>query len=49
MLNPIAVEMKVWNEEESLGGAPTAYAPPGLLTKISSLRHVEGLIHWAGT
>lgn len=49
MIRPTAIEMKVWNEEESVGGAPTGYTPPGVLTKISSMRHVEGLIHWAGT
>lgn len=49
MITPTAIEMKVWNEEESVGGAPTGYTPPGVLTKISSMRHVEGLIHWAGT
>lgn len=38
MLNPVAVEMKVWNEEESVGGAPCAYTPPGVLTKINNIR-----------
>lgn len=41
--------MKIWNEEESLGGAPTAYTPPGVLSKISNIRAPEGRIHWAGT
>ncbi len=49
MLNPIRVEMKVWNNEESIGGAPTGYTPPGVLTKISNIREPEGRIHWAGT
>ena len=41
--------MKVWNNEESIGGAPTGYTPPGVLTKISNIREPEGRIHWAGT
>lgn len=49
MLNPITIEMKIWNDEESLGGAPTAYTPPGVLTKINNIREPEGRIHWAGT
>ena len=49
MLNPIEVKTKVWNEEESIQGAPTGYTPPGVLTKISDLRAPEGRIHWAGT
>lgn len=49
MLKPQKVIMKIWNEEESLGGAPTAYTPPGVLSKISNMRAPEGRIHWAGT
>lgn len=49
MLKPQKVIMKIWNEEESLGGAPTAYTPPGVLSKISNIRAPEGRIHWAGT
>ena len=49
MLTPIKTDMKVWNEEETIGGAPVAIFPPGVLTQISSLRRPEGRIHWAGT
>ena len=41
--------MKVWNHEETIGGAPIAYTPPGVLTKINNIREPEGRIHWAGT
>ena len=47
-MNPIAIELKLWKDEEILGGAPTAYTP-GILTKINNLRESEGRIHWAGT
>ena len=49
MLNPIRVELKIWNEEESVGGAPTAFTPPGVLSKITNIREPEGRIHLAGT
>ena len=49
MLTPIKTDMKVWNEEETIGGAPVAIFPPGVPTQISSLRRPEGRIHWAGT
>lgn len=49
MLNPLSVQIKVWNEEESIGGAPCAYTPPGVLTKMNDIREPEGRIHWAGT
>lgn len=39
----------MWNQIESIGGAPTAYLPPGIITKISDLQRSEGRIHWAGT
>lgn len=38
MLEPIAIEMKVWNEEETIGGSPCAFTPPGVLTKIHNIR-----------
>lgn len=49
MLHPIAVEMKIWNNQDSLGGAPTAFTPPGVLTKINNIRDPQGRIHWAGS
>ena len=41
--------MKVWDEETSIGGAPIAVLPPGVLTQIKNIRKPEGRIHWAGT
>lgn len=41
--------MKIWRDEESLGGAPTCHVPPGVLSRINNLREPEGRIHWAGT
>ena len=49
MLNPIKIEMKVWNEEGDIKGAPLGVFPPGVLTQISNIRKPEGRIHWAGT
>jgi len=40
MLKPLKVEYKIWNHEESVGGAPTAYTPPGVLSKINNIREV---------
>lgn len=49
MLNPTSVHLKVWNMEQSIQGAPTAFTPPGVLTRIQDMRGPEGRIHWAGT
>jgi monoamine oxidase len=49
MMTPIAVKWKAWDEEETIGGAPTGIFGPGVLTKIGNLRAPEGNIHWAGT
>jgi len=49
LLHPISAQWKTWEDEESIGGAPTGSLIPGVLSQIADLRKPEKRIHWAGT
>jgi monoamine oxidase len=49
MLDPIKVQWKAWEDEQSIGGGPTGVFGPCVLSQVDDLRRPEGLIHWAGT
>jgi len=34
MLNPIDIQWRAWDDVESIGGAPVAPFPPGLLSMV---------------
>lgn len=38
MLDPIKIQWKAWEDEETIGGGPTAIFSPGVLSQIEDLR-----------
>lgn len=38
MLDPIKVQWKAWEDEETIGGGPTGNFGPGVLSQIEDLR-----------
>lgn len=38
MLEPIKVQWKAWEDEETIGGGPTGIFSPGVLSQIEDLR-----------
>jgi hypothetical protein len=38
MLDPIRVHWKAWEDEPSIGGGPTGFFGPGVLSQVDDLR-----------